>query len=382
MDSTAASGTLTLNSGVVLSTNTWNFGGAGSNTYEVTGNASGAGLQSVASNDTISFNNYNTGLVTISAPILANGTNAVNVNGTGTTVLSGANTYTDATTISGGTLQLGAGSTSGSLSTNSVISVGYGATFAVNRSNTVTQGTDFSGAAITGTGGLTQSGSGTTILTTANTYTGATTISAGTLQLGAGSISGSLSTSSVISVGYGATFAVNRSNTVTQGTDFSGAAITGAGGLTQSGSGTSILNAANTYTDVTTITAGILAISNSNARGTSAGGTTVSLGAQLRLDGNGLVVTEPLTISGSGLNSMGALNNNAGVNTYSGLITVDSTTGARIKASNASTLNLTGGVTGSGLNPTLVLTASSSGGASAINVTTTPLNLAPSESTS
>jgi autotransporter-associated beta strand protein len=52
-----------------------------------------------------------------------------------------------------------------------------------NRTNTVTQGTDFSAASITGNGSLTQAGSGTLILSSANGYTGATTVSKGTLQL-------------------------------------------------------------------------------------------------------------------------------------------------------------------------------------------------------
>ena len=38
--------------------------------------------------------------------------------------------------------------------------------------------------AISGSGSLTQSGGGTVILTGTNTYSGATTITAGTLQLG------------------------------------------------------------------------------------------------------------------------------------------------------------------------------------------------------
>ena len=45
------------------------------------------------------------------------------------------------------------------------------------------QGTDFSGAAITGTGGFAQQGTGTTTLSAANSYAGATTVSRGTLKL-------------------------------------------------------------------------------------------------------------------------------------------------------------------------------------------------------
>ncbi len=210
---------------------------------------------------------------------LVKGAGEVRQNGSGTTTLTAANTYTGATTISAGALQLGDGGTSGSLSTSSVISVSSGATLIVNQSDTVTQGTDFSGAAITGAGGFTQAGSGTTVLSVANTYTGATTVSGGTLQLGNAGTSGSLSTSSAISVSSGATFAVKQSDTVTQGTDFSGAAITGAGGFSQTGSGTTVLTAANTYTGTTTVTAGSLQISSGGKTGT--GDVSVQSGGSL-----------------------------------------------------------------------------------------------------
>ena len=192
--------------------------------------------------------------------------------GTGNLTLSGTNLYTGATTISAGTLQLGSGGTTGSLPTMSAIT--NNATLVINRSNTVTQGTDFSDSAIAGTGALVQAGSGTTVFTSANTYTGTTTINAGTLQLGNGGTTGSLSTSSAIT--NNGTFTVNRTDTVTQGTDFSGAAITGTGALVQAGSGTTVLTAANTYTGATTVTAGTLAIAGTGSlgAGTYAGNIT------------------------------------------------------------------------------------------------------------
>ena len=47
---------------------------------------------------------------------------------------------------------------------------------------------------------------------------------------------------------------MDDSGTVTQGTQFNGAGISGSGGLIQAGGGTLVLNAANTYTGPTTIT--------------------------------------------------------------------------------------------------------------------------------
>ena len=63
-----------------------------------------------------------------------------------------------------------------------------------NRSDTLTYG-----GVVSGTGSLTQAGPGTTILTGANSYTGTTTISAGTLQIGNGGTTGTtgLATSSI-----------------------------------------------------------------------------------------------------------------------------------------------------------------------------------------
>ncbi len=52
-----------------------------------------------------------------------------------------------------------------------------------NRGNTVTQGTDFSGGAINGTGSLVQAGSGTLVLNASNSYSGGTTLNAGALVL-------------------------------------------------------------------------------------------------------------------------------------------------------------------------------------------------------
>ena len=81
----------------------------------------------------------------------------------------------------GNILQIGNGGTSGSLSASSVITNNGRVIF--NRSDMILQGTDFGSAAITGTGSVTQAGSGITILFATNTYTGATNITNGLLVL-------------------------------------------------------------------------------------------------------------------------------------------------------------------------------------------------------
>ena len=107
---------------------------------------------------------------------------------------------------------------------------------------------------ISGGGGLTQAGAGLLTLTGNNTYTGPTTISAGTLQLGNGGAAGSLSSSS--SVTDNGVLVFNHSNSITQG---SSAAITGSGSLVQAGSGTLYLTSTNNaYMGGTVLSAGTL----------------------------------------------------------------------------------------------------------------------------
>src|SRR5690606_26450272 len=110
-------------------------------------------------------------------------TGAVQQLGGGTTILTGANSYTGGTTISAGTLQLGNGGATGSIVGN-VVNDGM---FTFNRNNSYT----FAGL-ISGTGALSQIGTGTTILTADNLYGGGTTITAGTLQIGNGGTTGSI----------------------------------------------------------------------------------------------------------------------------------------------------------------------------------------------
>jgi outer membrane autotransporter protein len=147
-------------------------GGAGSDRIFL----SGAGTATIAGNLTgFEFLTKNdSGTWTISG-ILAGGLAATVAQGT--LILTGDSTYTGGTTINAGArMQLGAGGTSGSIVGN-VLNSGM---LAFNRSDAVT----FAGA-ISGSGAVRQDGTGTTILTGENTYTGPTSVNAGTLQAGA-----------------------------------------------------------------------------------------------------------------------------------------------------------------------------------------------------
>ena len=125
------------------------------------------------------------------------GTGTLEQVGAGTTVLTGNNSYAGGTTISAGTLQLGDGGTSGSI----VGDVLNDATLAFNRADALT----FDGS-ISGTGAVNQIGTGTTLLTGDNPYSGATTVSSGTLLVGdAAHASAALSGGGAVQVAAGAT---------------------------------------------------------------------------------------------------------------------------------------------------------------------------------
>ncbi len=148
----------------------------------------------------------------------------------GTLILNGVNTYTGATTISGGTLTIaGAGKLGNGNYAAAMVNNGI---FNFNSSAAQT----FSGT-ISGSGALNLNGSGVLTLTAANTYSGATTISAGTLALGS---SANINNSPAIGIGAGATYDVSAISSYT---------LSGSTSLAASGVGASaIIKGATTGT--------------------------------------------------------------------------------------------------------------------------------------
>ncbi|MEI6872346.1 MAG: autotransporter-associated beta strand repeat-containing protein, partial [Verrucomicrobiota bacterium] len=282
------------------------------------------------------------------------GTGALVQQGPGTLILTDANTYTGATLISGGTLQIGVGGILGGISVSS--SLTNNATLVFNRSDTLIQGTDFA-LSIGGTGSLRQEGSGSLVLSGTNSYTGPTVIEAGVLQLGNAGLSGTISTSSAIT--NNAVLAFNRSNTVTEGTDFA-ATVGGSGEVWQLGSGTLVLSGANTHTGGTTLSAGRLNINNSAALGsglfTIEGGSfdNTSGGAITLSTGNAQVWAADFTFIGSQNIDLGsgsvALSANRIVSVNAGTLTVGGTIEGAYALSKAGlgTLKLDGATTFSG----------------------------------
>ena len=181
------------------------------------------------------------------------GAGSVQQNGTGTTVLTGDNIYTGLTTINAGTLQLGNGGTTGSIA-GDVLNNGI---LAFNRSDVL-----IFGGVISGAGSVQQNGTGTTVLTGNNTYTGLTTINAGTLQLGNGGTTGSIA-GDVLNNGI---LAFNRGDALVFG-----GVISGTGSVQQNGAGTTVLTGNNIYSGGTTINAGTLQLGNGGTTGSIAG---------------------------------------------------------------------------------------------------------------
>jgi autotransporter-associated beta strand protein len=174
---------------------------------------------------------------------------------TGTLILGSDNTYGGGTLVIGGTLQLGHGGTTGSIVGNVIDD----AILAFNRSDVVTFG-----GAISGTGALIQAGEGTLILAGNNTYTGGTTITDGTLQVGNGGTSGWIA-GNIVNNQY---LRFNRSDDVI----FNGT-VSGTGALTKDGAGKLTLtgsfneDGSITYLAPTTIAAGTLQVGNGGTAG-------------------------------------------------------------------------------------------------------------------
>ena len=172
-------------------------------------------------------------------------------------------------------------------------------------------------------GKIIKSGSGTQILSGDNTYTGTTTVSAGTLSvtgtLGSGTYAGNIANAGTLAMG-------SSSNQTLSGV------VSGTGALTKSGSGVLTLSGTNTYTGATTISAGTL--SASSLADTTA--LSVASGATYKLDQNDTVAS----ITGAGninlqdktLTSAGASDTN-----FSGIIL--GTGGLTITGSNNLTLS-------------------------------------------
>src|SRR5262245_464008 len=337
-------GTLTIaDGGVVNSPGTTSIG-QGSTLNLGTGGLAGAINTPAIANDGQIVANF-TDTSTLGANV--SGAGSLRKDGAGTLILTGNSSYTGATTINAGTLQLGNGGASGSIAGN----VTDNGVFAINRSDTFSFG-----GVISGSGAFTQLGTGTTILTGINFYSGGTAIAAGTLAVGTdnnlGAAAGGIAFTGTGTLQFLASFTTSPAVTLhavglfgNQGNANALArAISGVGGLSKSGTGTLTLAAASSYTGATSVNAGTLQAGATNtlaplstftvasgatlnlagfnqAIGSLAGAGSVALGAATLTTGNdNTSTTFSGTIPGSGsLIKVGTGTMTlAGANTYSG----------------------------------------------------------------
>jgi fibronectin-binding autotransporter adhesin len=222
--------------GTIISAGTLQLGD-GLTSGSITGNVTDDGMLTFDRSDTLTYGG-----------VISGAGNLAQI-GTGTVILTGTSTYSGGTTISAGTLQLGDGATDGSVSGE----IADNGTLAFDPVDSVTMG-----GVISGAGNLVKIGAGTVILTAINIYSGRTTISAGTLQLGDGIADGSVSGA----ITDNGTLAFDPVDSVTIG-----GVISGAGNLVKMGAGSAILTGTNTYSGGTTISAGTLQIGNGGASG-------------------------------------------------------------------------------------------------------------------
>jgi len=350
---TLASGTLHT-TGDIVSTRDVTLGGGdfaidGGTTFATSGNVDGNG-----------------GLVKNGEGSLEIGGDASHTGGTtvndGTLVLGGSNTYTGGTVLNGGTLQVSSdanlGEAAGTLAFNGGT---LHATGDVSGSRDVVVNADASivtdagatfgtSGTVSGNGGITKDGDGTLVLAGSNTYTGGTTVDAGTLQiasdanLGASTSALTLNGGSLHTTGNVATqrtlnLAKNAVVTTDAGTSLTTAGtVTGTGGLVKDGAGTLSITGVASHSGGTTVNEGTLVLSGNNTYtgGTLLNGGTLSISSDanlgdaanaVTLNGGNLAVTSDVTTAREIVIASGG-----------GSITTD--TGA--------TLSQTGSITGDG----------------------------------
>ncbi len=345
------------------------------NTLTFDNNGSGAGATvgagsanaiatAVKLNDNTTFNVLSPNTLSVSGTITSSAaTNTLTFTGGGTLVLSGNNTYgpsagTVGTTLSGGIVRLGhnralaTGDVSVAASTtiradtvlnlanNMTIASGATANINDNGNNTTLSGV------ISGAGGLSTTGSAVVALSSANTYSGFTTVNGGTLRLGVvnaiplgvvtvngrldlngfsptlGGLQGSGTLDNL--AGGAVTLTVGADNSFTT---FNGTITNSAGGvltLVKTGTGNFSLGGTNSFTGSITNQSGILRIIFGN--GMLNGGTIAQ-----NIDNSATLVftsTVPHTVTGVISGSGGVEQRGPGVltlaatNTYSGQTTI------------------------------------------------------------
>ena len=242
---------------------------------------------SVTNNATLEFSQESNG--TFAGTI--SGSGQVVKSGTGRVGLTGTNVYTGGTTINAGTLIVTTSSLPGAVVNN--------ATLQFNQDG---RGT-FKGV-ISGTGAVLKTGLGAAGLTGVNTYTGGTTVDAGTLVVTTASLPGNVTNNAIL-----------QFNQSSRGTYLG--LISGTGAVVKTGTGAVGLTGANTYAGGTTVSEGTLLVTTSSLPGNVVNNATLQFNQASRGTYAGVISgTGAVLKTGSGAVGL------TGANTYAGGTTI------------------------------------------------------------
>ena len=310
------------------------------------------------------------------------GSGALTKKGAGAIDLTGTNSFTGGVILQGGSLGVGSDAQLGGAATPITFSGGL---LRINGTAMTTLGahpinfSTFNGGfdiaasgntftvaqAIGGSGSVTKAGAGTLILGGTNSFSGGTTIQAGTLAVSADANLGANSSPVAFAGGTlritGTTLA-NLDNhpptfsAATSTIDIATAAhvftinqsISGSGGITKAGPGTLVLAADNSFSGPTGISAGTLRLGNAFALRNSTVNLTTA-GATLDLNGlnatlGGLAGNQQLDLKGLAV----SVGNNGAATSYSGAIVNSGGASASFTKMGAGILTLTGSSTFTG----------------------------------
>jgi autotransporter-associated beta strand protein len=279
--------------------------------------------------------------------------------GAGTTILTASNNYSGATTInSGGTLQLGDGTTDGTILSTS----------AINDNGTLVYdrvGNFSNGLAINGSGAVTISGPGSQTFTAVNGYSGATTINAGaTLQLGNGASGHDGTIANSVVTDNGTLVYDYAGNVSTSGT------VNGSGNVTVAGPGSLTVNSSLNYSGTTNVTGTLIiaaggvtgSLPNTSVLNIATGGVVDADGA---INASGAVNVNGGTLEGQG--SVGSIAANggtlaagAGTTSYDNFSAGSLTANGNVNLSGSTTFSITLGVASAGDNNSLAASGTAS----------------------